>query len=319
MFVTGLIAGIVIFLVWKAKDAQFRVEEGQVGLLVRFGAALHEADGKPRLFGPGLHFKWPFDEVRIVSLREQLVTLGAGDAAEHAMLNDGTVIRLQSMLRYTPRRDGISKYVFGLVHRKEHVATLFSSLLRNEIANVKGAGPTLDDPHDLPEENGSFAIVRRDRTLLNTRIAEFARKEFGDRYGVDFHAVDITDIHPPDELADALNAVISARAEADSMRFRAESECAQKVMSAEHGVRIATAKAAAVEAEIDELGKHLGSLESSGVLEAYVERRKAEVLADSRTLFVKEPVAPQAHETFAVNGNGHSVRKSSAAVEKEAK
>lgn len=288
MFVTGFVVGVVLFLAWKAKDASFRVEEGQVGLLLRFGAALHGADGKPTLFGPGLHFKWPFDEVRIVSLREQLVTLGTGDSAEHAMLNDGTVIRLQSMLRYTPRRDGIAQYVFGLVHRKEHVATLFSSLLRNEIANVKATGPTLDDPHDLPEENGSFSLVRRDRTLLNRRIADFARKEFGDRYGVDFHAVDITDIHPPDELADALNAVISARAEADSMRFRAESDCAQRVMSAEHGVKIATAKAAAVEAEIDELGKNLSTLQQGGVLDAYVDRRKAEVLADSRTVFVKE-------------------------------
>jgi regulator of protease activity HflC (stomatin/prohibitin superfamily) len=286
MFLYGLIAGVVIFVWWKARDAWFRVEEGQVGLLLRFGAALQEGS-QPKLFGPGLHFKWSFDEVRIVSLREQLMTLGHGEAVEHAMLNDGTVIRLQSMLRYTPRRDGIAKYVFGLHHRREHVTTLFTSLLRNELANVKASGPTLDNPNDLPEENSSFALVRRDRSLLNRRIADFARSTFGDLYGVDFHSVDITDIHPPDELADALNAVISARSEADSIRFRAESDCAQKTMAAEQGVAIATAKAAAVEAEIDELGRNLLALEKAGVLDTYVERRRAEVLSDARTVFVK--------------------------------
>jgi hypothetical protein len=59
-------------------------------------------------------------------------------------------------------------------------------------------------------------------------------------------------------------------------------------LAAEQGVKIAAAKGAAVEQEIDELGKHLGSLQKAGVLEAYVARRKAEVLADARTLFVKD-------------------------------
>lgn len=288
MFELGLVIGVVLFLVWQAREAYFRVEENQVGLVIRFGAALHGADGKLQLSGPGLHYKWPWDEVKIVSLREQMLTLGTGEHSEHAMLNDGTVIRLQSMLRYAPRKEGIPNYVFGLNHRKEHVATLFSSLLRSEIANVKATPPTLDNVSDLPEENSSFALVRRDRTLLNRRISDFARKTFGDRYGIDFHSVDITDIHPPDELADALNAVISARAEADSTRFRAESDCAQKLMAADHGVAIATAKAAAVEAEMDELGKHLEALQKQGVLDAYVARRRAEVMSDARTLFVKD-------------------------------
>jgi regulator of protease activity HflC (stomatin/prohibitin superfamily) len=288
MFEFGLLAGALVFLAWKAREMYFRVEENQVGLVLRFGAALHGADGKLLLAEPGLHFKWPWDEARIVSMREQMLTLGTGEHAELAMLNDGTVIRLQSMLRYAPKREGIPNYVFGLHHRKEHVATLFSSLLRSEIANVKATPPTLDDLGDLAEESSSFALVRRDRTLLNRRISDFARKTFGDRYGIDFHSVDITDIHPPDELAEALNAVVSARAEADSTRFRAESDCAQRVMAAEHGVSIATAKAAAVEAEIDELGRHLATLNAQGVLETYVARRTSEVMSDARTLFVKD-------------------------------
>lgn len=287
MFLTGLLAGFGLFLWWVAKDCFFRVEEGHVAVVTRFGAARRGPDGKLALFGPGLHFKWAFEEVKVVSLREQLITLGGEQGAEPMMLNDGTVIRLQSMLRYAPQRDGISKYLFGLHHRKEHVAGLFSSLLRNEIANVKG--PVLKaDLKTLTEDlGGSFALVRRDRKLLNDRIGEFAKKELGD-YGVHFEAVDITDIHPPDELADALNAVMSARAEAESMRFRGQSDCAQKVLAAEQGVEIARTRASAVEAEIDELALHLEQLDKAGVLDAYLSRRRAEVMSESRTVYLNE-------------------------------
>ena len=287
MFALGLIAGIALFLWWMAKDCFLRVEEGQVAVVIRFGAARKNPDGSLFLAGPGLHFKWPFEEVKVVSLREQLITLGGEEGAEPMMLNDGTVIRLQSMLRYAPQRDGIAKYLFGLHHRKEHVAGLFSSVLRNEIANVKG--PVLKaDLKTLGDDlGGSFALVRRDRKLLNDRIADFARTQLRD-YGVTFEAVDITDIHPPDELADALNAVMSARAEADSMRFRSQSECAQRVLAAEQGVAIARTRAGAVEAEIDELGRHLVELESGGVLGAYLSRRRAEVLSESRTVYLKD-------------------------------
>lgn len=288
MFLTGLSIGVALFVAWVAKDCFFRVEEGQVAVVLRFGAALHDGDRKLRLFGPGLHVKWSFDQVRIVSLREQLVTLGGQQGAEPLMLNDGTVIRLQSMLRYAPLRDGIAKYLFGLHHRKEHVAGLFSSVLRNEIANVK-TPPSPDDLTTLGDgTTGAYGLVRRDRQLLNERIRDFAKNELGDKYGVDFQAVDITDIHPPDEMADALNAVMSARAEAAALRFRTESECAQQVLAAARGVDIARTKAEAVEAEIDELGRHLAALDETGVLSAYVARRKAEILSEARTVYLKE-------------------------------
>lgn len=288
MFLLGLVVGVVLFLWWMAKDCFVLVEEGQVAVITRFGAARREADGSLKLHGPGFHLKWAFEEARVVSLREQLITLGSETGgAEPMMLSDGTVIRLHANLRYAPQRDGILKYLFGLHHRKEHVAGLFSSLLRNEVANVKAAAVESDLARLEEDPGNAFTLLRRDRSMLNDRIADFAKNHLGD-YGVTFRSVDITDIHPPDELADALNAVMSARAEADSLRFRSQSECAQRVMAAERGVEIARARAAASEAEIDELGRHLASLEQAGVLDAYVARRRAEVLSDARTVYLKD-------------------------------
>ena len=47
-------------------------------------------------------------------------------------------------------------------------------------------------------------------------------------------------------------------------------------------------RAGAVEAEIDELGRHLVELETGGVLDAYLSRRRAEVLSESRTVYLKD-------------------------------
>jgi regulator of protease activity HflC (stomatin/prohibitin superfamily) len=288
MFFLGLLIGLALYAWWMAKDCFVTVEEGQVAVVSRFGAALKNADGSLALRGPGIHFKWPFDEARIVSLREQLVPLGGAEGtAEPMMLSDGTVIKLHANLRYAPQREGIAKYLFGLHHRKEHVAGLFSSVLRNELANVKAQVRAADLATLGNDLNTSFALVRADRKLLNDRITDFANGQLQD-YGVRFESVDITDLHPPDELADALNAVMSARSEADAIRFRSQSECAQQLMAAEQGVEIAKSKAAAVELEIDELGRHLAELEKGGVLDAYVTRRKAEVYSDARTVYVKD-------------------------------
>ncbi|MDF2695628.1 MAG: hypothetical protein K0S65_4011, partial [Labilithrix sp.] len=109
------------------------------------------------------------------------------------------------------------------------------------------------------------------------------------------------DILPPDELADALNAVIQANSEADALVHRAEAECQQRILAAERGVAIAGARSQAIETEIRKLCTFLEDLDRKGVLDAYVARRRSEVTSESRTLFLKEPSAT-GHAT--VYGNG---------------
>lgn len=59
-------------------------------------------------------------------------------------------------------------------------------------------------------------------------------------------------------------------------------------MAAERGVEIAKARARAIESEIRKLGEYLSELATLGTLEAYVVRRRSEVLCESRTVYVKE-------------------------------
>lgn len=306
----GLSLGLFGYLLFSATRSYASVDEGFVGVFVTFGAAERDADGKLVTRKPGLHFKWPWQRVILVNLKEQNLDLAGEDGGRTAMAEDGTILRFDSILRYEPVPSALYEFLFGLRTPIEHITGLFTCLLRNEIANFR---PTRARPHgsideaphaggDANEPNtsgvvldaesatqgGSFALIRRERGRLNANLETFAQAQVGERYGLRFNAVDLIDILPPEELDVALNAVIQAQTEADAMYFRAEGECQQRVLAAERGVAIAKTRAEAIEREMDVLGASLAKLDGEHTLGAYVERRRDEVLSESRTTFMKD-------------------------------
>ncbi|MDB4942887.1 MAG: hypothetical protein JWP97_2421 [Labilithrix sp.] len=294
MFAVGLVVGLVVALAALLLRCTFRVDEGHLAVLTTFGKA-ETSDGKRRLVthGPGLHGKKPWQAVRTVSVKEQNLDLNAEEGGGTAMADDGTILRLDSFVRYVPVPEVLYEHLFGVERPLEHITGLFTCLLRNEIANFRGQaddGPEapLSTRFDFAGQAGSYALIRRERRLLNERIQSFCHEKIDDRYGVRFVAVDLADILPPDELADALNAVMQSHSEAGAMLFRSEAECQQRVLAAEHGIRIARTRAGAVEVEIRGLSAFLEDLDRENVLDAYVARRRAEVSSESRAVFMKE-------------------------------
>jgi regulator of protease activity HflC (stomatin/prohibitin superfamily) len=292
----GFAVGLVVCVVVVAFRSTFRVEEGHLAVLVTFGRA-ETKDGKRALVthGPGLHTKKPWQKVVTVSIKEQNLDLNAEEGGGMAMADDGTILRLDSFVRYVPVEDVLYEHLFGVERPLEHITGLFTCLLRNEIANFRGhTAEDTDEPaalstrFDFAGQAGSYALIRRERKLLNERIQRFCHAKIDNRYGVRFVAVDLADILPPDELADALNAVMQAQSESEAALFRAEGECQQRILASERGVRIARTRASALEIEIRGLASYLEDLEARGVLDAYVERRRAEVTSESRALFLKE-------------------------------
>jgi regulator of protease activity HflC (stomatin/prohibitin superfamily) len=282
--ILGLILGLAAYLLFISRKFAFRVNEGHVGVLNTFGAA--ELSGKDlRTFPPGLHQKWPW---------------------QHSI--EVPMMRFDSNLRYVPESGKLKHFLFGMRNPLEHITGLFTCLLRNEIANFETqtqrgrsadsqeglvlAGGAQEGSYalskaDFADEAGSYSQIRRQRALLNKHIEDFCQTKIGDRYGVRFNAVDLVDILPPDEIADALNGVMQARTEADTAFFNAEGECRQRLLSANEGIAIAKVRAHATEVEIEKLCEYLAELAKSGTLQAYVERRKAEAYAESKTLYVR--------------------------------
>lgn len=289
MFEIGIAIGAGLYAIWLFYRSMFRVEEGHLAVLTAFGK-VELAPGKSekrvlRTFEPGLHWKKPWERAIDVSMKEQTLDLRENGGST-AMAADGTVLRLDSFVRYVPVERELYEHLFGLERPLEHIGGLFTCLLRNEIANFRENGSTAAMTTSEPT---SYALIRRERRLLNDRIESFCRARIDDRYGVRFNAVDLADILPPDELADALNAVIQAHSEAAALLHRTEAASQQRVLSAERGLAIATTRAQAIEIEITKLASFLGELERQGVLSTYVARRRAEVTSESRTLFLKEP------------------------------
>ncbi len=295
MLMMGLFVGIALYALVVLSRSVFKVEEGHVAVLVTFGRAETRADGSLLTHRPGLHWKKPWQHVIVVSTMEQTLDLGCETGGSTAMADDGTILRLDSFIRYVPVEAELHEYLFGLARPLPHITGLFTCLLRNEIANFRGRGDgaaaSLATRFDFSRQAGSYSLIRRERKLLNDRIHEFCREKIDDRYGVRFNAVDLADILPPDELADALNAVIQAQTEAEGRLFRAEGECQQRLLSAERGVEIARARSGAVELEIAKLASYLDDLDATGVLTDYVARRRREVLGEARVTYVKEVAA----------------------------
>jgi regulator of protease activity HflC (stomatin/prohibitin superfamily) len=286
----GFALGVAIYGAFALSRCFFRVGEGHLAVLTTFGAVERVASGGLHTFGPGLHRKRPWQHVLLVPTMEQSVDLSGEKGGQMAMAEDGTVLRFDSILRYQPIESRLEEFLFGLRAPIEHITGLFTCLLRNEIANFRAEGSARNDLAlpDLGAGGGAYALIRRERVDLNRRIADFCRTQIGDRYGVHFNAVDLTDILPPDELAEALNGMIQAQTEAEALYFRAQADCEQRVLAAEQGIGIARARAEAVETEVRTLGAALATLEAQGTLADYVHRRRAEVLSESRAVFVKE-------------------------------
>ena len=288
MLITGILVGIVAYCVFMLTRCFFRVEQGYTAVLTTFGAAA-KTGTHLKTYGPGLHFKWPWQRVHDVAMMEQSLELSGEEGGRTAMTYDGTILRFDSILRFQPVPAELEHFLFDLKKPHEHITGLFTSLLRNEIANfhppVDAAGTSL--PDSIEATGGAYAQIRRQRALLNQRIEEFTRTQIGRRYGVQFNAVDLTDILPPDELADALNAVINSQTEAESLYSLAEAQTRQQVVASEHGVEIAKQRGLATELEIKTLGEVLAKLETEGTLADYVARRRAEVISQSKTLYMR--------------------------------
>jgi regulator of protease activity HflC (stomatin/prohibitin superfamily) len=284
-FTWGFLSGLLALAAVLASRCFFRVAEGHLAVLESFGRAI--ADGPDRralrTYGPGLNTKAPWHRVHSVPIMEQNLDLSGDHRGLSAMTEDGTILRFDSILRFSPLPERLYDYLFELRAPIEHITGLFACLLRNEIANFH--------PNDSSAEHeiGSYAMLRRERQHLHANIEGFVRQRIGEHYGVRFHAVDLTDILPPDELADALNAVINAHAEANTLYARAEADNQQKLLAAERGVAIAHEHAQAAADEARVLAAHLARLHGAGVLSSYIARRRAEVYGEARSLFLHEP------------------------------
>ena len=289
--ILGAGIGVILVLAVLAAISVKTVREGEVGVRLSFGAAERTRDGALRLRSPGLHWVLPWMRLETVNIAEQVTDLSA--ALPQTMAADGTVLRLNWSARHQVERTRVDTYLFGLRQPRAHVEGIVACHLRNQLATMTAMSLRQDGNLVATEGGpavahaGSFAYLRRKRGDVSRQFVADHRASMLANYGTDVGALDLLDVDPPEALADALNAVVRAEAEADENFFRASSECKQTVLAADHSLQLATTRAHAVQKEIETLGQYLEGLRVNQQLESYVQRRQHEVLKGARTTYVR--------------------------------
>jgi regulator of protease activity HflC (stomatin/prohibitin superfamily) len=312
---TGMGLGLLLLSGGWLWFSHFKVEEGHQAILTRFGAVIRdstlqtttapatiaatshsqipstsspsqtdfieEEGSNIKLFQPGSHWKLPWDKVISFSIMERVIDLSGEKGGKYAMAADGTVLRLDSKIRFFPKTNDVYSYLFELKNPMGHIREMFTCIIRNEIANFKG-----ESPKDT-ELFGSFSAIRRERKRLNEQVEWVCRDQIGASYGIQFRGVDLIDIIPPQELEVALNGIQSARTEAEILYSRAETDARQKIVAAEQGVEIAKIRAESIAMELNVLSKMVKKLLSDGNIDYYLNHRKTELVGDSKMLFMQ--------------------------------
>lgn len=277
--------GLGLFMVWKS---HFLVEEGHRAVIVRFGAVIRDnnqlefANEAPlKVFGPGAHWKKPWDKVIVFSTMERVIDLTGEQGGKHAMAADGTVLRLDSKIRFYPRAEEYYSYLFELKNPMGHIRELFTCIIRNEIANFQNSS--------IGDENllGSYSLIRQERQRLNEQVQFICRHQIGDVYGIEFRGVDLMDIVPPHELESALNGIQNAKSEAETLYWKAEGDARQKLVAAEQGVEIARLRAEAESIELETIAKTIRKLIAEGNINSFIRHKKTELVGDSKMLFMQ--------------------------------
>jgi|GEM_PF-562245 len=298
MFMLGFLIGFFVFLILiLSLSCYFVVQEGYVGVLSTFGAVHFKNKQTLITYSAGIHFKWPWQKLHVINKMEQNIALKEDGLDASVIASDGTLLRIESILRLTPHPDFLAEYLLGIESPKEHLSSLFNCLVRSEIANFGWASKKENhvylesflskDSMSLITPHSAYAVIKKQRIQLNQAIAQRCAQYIQTKYGVEFQSVDLINILPPDELVNALNAVLQSQNQMEALYAHTQSECEQKVLSAQHAVTIATHQADAIAIEIEQLGAYLQTLKHQGTLSAYIDRRKNEVLSASKTLFYK--------------------------------
>ncbi len=290
----GFLIGITLYIVFMTKKIFFQVNEGTLAVISSYGKMKfqNETSKDLKTYQPGLHMKWPWQKVRTIIIMEQMIELSGEDGGTMAMASDGTLLRIDSKLRFTPLKNDLYSFLFSMERSIDHIKGIFVCLLHQEIGSFdkkKSHGSEMNQSK-INSEVSSYAAIRSERGKLNKQILEFCKNKIANCYGVQFNGVDLTDILPPDELAEALNAVINAQSEAQRLYALTEAECKQKILAAQKGVSIAKAKAKATEEDIRKISEILNELKINGTLNLYLERRNVEVFSEAKISYIKRPI-----------------------------
>lgn len=157
------------------------VHEGELGIRLRFGKAVRNKDGTPRIIQPGFVLILPFVEVlRTRHVRQQTLAL----ADQTVMIKDGLTFRVSAMVMF--KVSNIYKALFEIENLNASLTDISMATLRETLA--------IKDQSELSDMKGMSEELL---VTIRTKAVE---------WGVEFMGFRLTDLSPTAETAPLINA-----------------------------------------------------------------------------------------------------------------
>ncbi|WFS02824.1 FtsH protease activity modulator HflK [Rhizobium tumorigenes] len=192
-----LIVAAVVVVFWLIQCI-YTVQPDERGVELRFGKPKEEVSL------PGLHFHlWPMDQINIVKVTEQLQSIGGRGSANSTsglmLSGDQNILNVQFTVLFTVSDP--KAYLFNLENPAETLQQVSESAMRE----VVGRRPAQD-------------AFRDNRQPIASEVQNIIQGTM-DRYGsgIAINRVNIEDVAPPREVADAFEEV--QRADQDKQRL----------------------------------------------------------------------------------------------------
>jgi membrane protease subunit HflC len=234
----------------------FTVNEGQRGIILRFGKVLRNADSKPLIYSPGLHMKVPFIEsVKVLDARIQTME----NQADRFVTNEKKDLIVDSYIKW--HISDFSQYYLatggGNISQAEILLKRkFGDRLRSEIGRLSVKDIVTDSRGRLTlavckalnngsNNSDSYADSRDLVASINSMSA----------LGIEVVDVRIKQINLPSEVYDAIYNRMRAEREADARSQRSKGKEEAEKLRAQADYRVTKTLAEAQRQAIIERGK----------------------------------------------------------------
>ncbi|MEI6653236.1 MAG: SPFH domain-containing protein [Verrucomicrobiota bacterium] len=247
----------------------------------------------------GPYFKWPWEQVRKISIATETVNM-AWDPEDASANCNGTMLEavtkdqlntgLSGQIRYRVADRNLYAFLFGIKNPFAHVMGYFVSVLRERIANFEAppAAAAEGTPDNAVVIGISINDLRKNLRDINEHMDSECASSAA-RYGMVLDATLITGIDPPPEVESALAAINTAYNQVSSDISLAQASADQKIVQSRRAVEIETLRAQAEVEPLIRLAAQLVDLKSRGseALRAYVRNVRLALFEKAQQVFVE--------------------------------
>ena len=191
-FTTTLITAIIGGIIALFKGIRF-VHEGELGIRLRFGRAVRDRKGQPKVIQPGFVLMIPFvDTLQRHHVRQQTLRLDG----QRVMIGGGLIFNVSAIV--IMRVKDIYKALFEIDELDSSLTDLSMGILRDVLADKQ-----LDQLSDMKK--------------LSEELFEGLRAK-SEEWGVQFIEFKLTDCAPTPETAPLVNAKVGVQLKAEALK-----------------------------------------------------------------------------------------------------